>query len=118
MVRHTLKILQLLLQDFKVCLTILGHYALHFIHRCDTYLMINKKNNLRFISSTLASIISTIKIHSLQTDNCMSLQGPLECARSKTPTTFGIHERMKGTPMSSSEQLIMVSRILMAGSCS
>ena len=28
MARHSLKILQQVLQDFKVCLTILGHYAL------------------------------------------------------------------------------------------
>ena len=31
MVRHTLKILQHFLQNFKVCLTILGHYALTLI---------------------------------------------------------------------------------------
>ena len=28
MVRHTLKIMQQMLQDFKECLAILGHYAL------------------------------------------------------------------------------------------
>ena len=31
MVRHTLKLLQHFLQNFKVCLTILGHYALILI---------------------------------------------------------------------------------------
>ena len=41
MVRQTLEILQHLLQDFKVCLIILGHYAL------KGYEYNNLKSNIR-----------------------------------------------------------------------